>query len=150
MTEGRADVPYLHRIVVRYGECDMQRVVFNANYFAYCDDTVDSWMRSALSKELTAAGTATDLHALGFDFMLKTATITWHAPVRFGETIQMEAQVSRWGRSSFDVAIAGRVGEGSGDVVRFDAAITYVSVDPISQRPAAVPDFVRAALETPS
>lgn len=144
------NVPYLHRIVVRYGECDMQRVVFNANYFAYCDDTVDSWMRSALSQELSVAGTATDLHALGFDFMLKTATITWHSPVRFGETILMEARVSRWGRSSFDVAIDGHVVDHTGDAIRFDAAITYVSVDPIDQRPAPVPDFVRSALETPS
>lgn len=143
-------MPYLHRIVVRYGECDMQRVVFNANYFAYCDDTVDTWMRSALSKELSTAGTTTDLHALGFDFMLKTATITWHAPVRFGETIQMEAQVSRWGRSSFDVAIAGRVDGLVDELVRFEATITYVSVDPVSQRPAPVPEFVRSALATPS
>ena len=30
--------PYTHRIRIRYGECDMQRVVFNANYLAYCDD----------------------------------------------------------------------------------------------------------------
>lgn len=143
-------MPYLHRIVVRYGECDMQRVVFNANYFAYCDDTVDSWMRSALSKELSAAGTSTDLHALGFDFMLKTATITWHFPVRFGDTIQMEAQVSRWGRSSFEVAIAGRVDDSTDPAVRFEATITYVSVDPVSQRPAPIPDFVRSALATPS
>lgn len=139
-------MPYLHQINVRYGECDMQRVVFNANYFAYCDDTVDSWMRAALASELAAAGTATDLHALGFDFMLKTATMTWHSPVRFAETVQMEAQVARWGRSSFDVAIAGRVG----DDLRFEATITYVSVDPITQQPVPVPDFVRTALDTPS
>ncbi|MGA0879254.1 MAG: acyl-CoA thioesterase [Ilumatobacteraceae bacterium] len=141
---------YRHRIVVRYGECDMQRVVFNANYFAYCDDTVDSWMRSALAKELAAAGTSTDLHALGFDFMLKTATITWHAPIRFGETVQMEARVSRWGRSSFEVAIAGRVDDPAEAAVRFEAAITYVSVDPVGQRPAPVPEFVKSALGTPS
>lgn len=143
-------MPFLHRIVVRYGECDMQRVVFNANYFAYCDDTVDSWMRSALARELASAGTATDLHALGFDFMLKTATMTWHSPVRFGDTVLMEARVSRWGRSSFDVAIAGRIDDPTDDSVRFDATITYVSVDPATQRPATVPEFVRSALGTPS
>jgi acyl-CoA thioesterase FadM len=30
---------------------------------------------------------------------------------------------------------------------RFDAVITYVSIDPVSQRPAPVPDFVKAALD---
>lgn len=143
---GPDSMSYVHRIDVRYGECDMQRVVFNANYFAYCDDTVDNWMRASLAGVLTSAGTTTDLHALGFDFMLKTATMTWHSPVRFGESIDMLARVSRWGRSSFDVAITGIV---EGDS-RFEATITYVSVDPRSQRPAPVPDFVRSALSTPS
>ena len=134
---------YEQQIRVRYGECDMQRVVFNANYFVYCDDVVDSWTRQALAVELEAAGTAPDLHAIGFDFMLKTTTLTWHAPVRFGDVIDMAAEVSRWGNSSFDVTIIGHV---NGDP-RFDAVITYVSIDPVTQRPVAVPPVVKAALE---
>lgn len=137
---------YTHRIRVRYGECDMQRVVFNANYFAYCDDAVDSWMRQALSMEMKTSDPVTDLHTLGFDFMLKSATITWHAPVRFAEFLDLGAHVSRWGTSSFDVRIDGRVG----DEVRFEATITYVSIDPTTQRPAPVPAFVKSALERPS
>jgi acyl-CoA thioester hydrolase len=136
-------MPYRQSIRVRYGECDMQRVVFNANYFVYCDDVVDSWTRIALADELRAAGSSTDLHAVGFDFMLKNTNLTWHAPARFGDTIDMTAAVSRWGNSSFDVSINGSVdGE-----TRFDAVITYVSIDPVSQRPAPVPDFVKAALD---
>lgn len=137
---------YTHRIRVRYGECDMQRVVFNANYFAYCDDAVDSWMRHALSTDMKTAEPVTDLHALGFDFMLKSATMTWHAPVRFAETIDLGARVARWGTSSFDVRIDGRVG----GEARFEASITYVSIDPTTQRPAPVPEFVKSALERPS
>ena len=34
---------YVHHIRVRYGEVDMQRVVFNSHYLAYCDDAVESW-----------------------------------------------------------------------------------------------------------
>lgn len=136
-------MPYEQRIRVRYGECDMQRVVFNANYFVYCDDVVDSWTRVALADELRAAGSATDLHAIGFDFMLKNTNLTWHVPVRFGDSIDMKASVSRWGRTSFDVSINGRVG----DVSCFDAVITYVSIDPVSQRPAPVPELVKIALE---
>ena len=40
---------YTQRIRVRYGECDMQRVVFNPNYFVYCDDIMDCWTRVALA-----------------------------------------------------------------------------------------------------
>ena len=133
---------YVHTLRVRYGECDMQRVVFNANYFVYCDDAVDTWTRFALADELKKSGTSTDLHAIGFDFMLKTTQLTWHAPVKFGDTLDKHCAVSRWGNSSFDVAINGSV---NGDS-RFDAVITYVSVDPTSQRPAPIPAFVKDAL----
>ena len=133
---------YVHTLRVRYGECDMQRVVFNANYFVYCDDAVDTWTRFALADELKKVGTSTDLHAVGFDFMLKTTQLTWHSPVKFGDTLDMKCEVSRWGNSSFDVSINGQVvGES-----RFDAVITYVSVDPTTQRPAPIPVFVKEAL----
>ncbi|MBV9933801.1 MAG: hypothetical protein JO367_05815, partial [Actinobacteria bacterium] len=39
-----ADGHYVHRIRVRYGEVDMQRVVFNSHYLAYCDDAVEHWL----------------------------------------------------------------------------------------------------------
>ena len=133
---------YVHSLRVRYGECDMQRVVFNSNYFVYVDDAVDMWTRHALSDELAKAGSSTDLHAIGFDFMLKTTQLTWHSPVKFGDTLDMHCEVSRWGNSSFDVAISGQV---EGDS-RFDAVITYVSVDPKSQRPSPIPDIVKEAL----
>jgi len=133
---------YVHTLRVRYGECDMQRVVFNANYFVYCDDAVDTWTRFALADELKKVGTSTDLHAVGFDFMLKTTQLTWHSPVKFGDTLDMDCSVARWGNSSFDVLINGQV---IGDS-RFDAVITYVSVDPTTQRPAPIPAFVKDAL----
>jgi acyl-CoA thioesterase FadM len=62
--------------------------------------------------------------------------------VKFGDTLDMHCAVSRWGNSSFDVSINGFV---NGDS-RFDAVITYVSVDPKSQRPSPIPDIVKEAL----
>src|SRR5688500_1093405 len=47
--ERREPVTYVHEVRVRYGECDMQRVVFNAHYMAYCDDAVDTWFRAFLT-----------------------------------------------------------------------------------------------------
>jgi len=134
---------FSQQIRVRYGECDMQRVVFNPNYFVYCDDVMDCWTRVALADELAAVGTATDLHAIGFDFMLKRAEMTWSSPARYGDTIEVRAEVSRWGTTSFDVTMTGRVGERES----FVAVITYVSIDPVSQTSAPVPDVVRRAFE---
>jgi len=139
---------YRHSITVRYGECDMQRVVFNANYLAYVDDAVDNWMRSALSSQLEQTGDPTNLHNVGFDFMVKKATVTWTSAVRFAETVDLDCSISRWGSTSFDVEVLGSVdGE-----ERFVSSVTYVSVDPQSQRPVPVPSSVKSVLgfTTPS
>lgn len=127
---------FVHQIRVRYGECDMQKVVFNAHYMAYCDDAVDTWFRS----ELTPDGTG--FESLGFDFMLKSATITWHAPLRFGDTADLRCSVARFGNASFDVSITGSASSEQ----RFDATITYVSVAPGTTTPTRVPELVRERL----
>ncbi len=127
---------YVHTVRVRYGECDMQRVVFNAHYMAYCDDAVDTWFRTVLTPN------GEGFESLGFDFMLKTASITWDAPLTFGECADLSCAVDRWGNASFDVGIVGRVG----GAPRFSAAITYVSVTPGVNRPARIPDVVRERL----
>lgn len=125
----------------------MQRVVFNANYLAYVDDAVDTWMRSALSDRLAHSPDPSNLHSIGFDAMVKTATITWKSPVVFPETVDLVCSVGRWGTTSFDVHVLGLVDE----MERFTCVVTYVSVDPRNQRPVEIPDIVRTALGfTPS
>jgi acyl-CoA thioester hydrolase len=119
-------------IRVRYGECDMQQVVFNANYFAYVDDAVDQWVRSALG----------DYHEHGFDFMVKKLTMDFASPARYAEELVLEVGVSRWGTTSFDVTITGVVGERP----VFTCVGVYVSTTPGSATPIAVPEPVRAAL----
>lgn len=127
---------HTHEIRVRYGECDMQRVVFNAHYFAYCDDAVDTWFRATL------APAGDSFESLGFDFMLKKADLTWHAPLVFGDTAQLDCSVVRWGNSSFDVQVDGRVG----DSARFTAVMTYVSTVPHANTPTPIPEVVRELL----
>lgn len=136
---------YRHSLKVRYGECDMQRVVFNANYLAYVDDAVDSWMRHALGGELYSSADPSNLHSIGFDFMVKTVSLTWVEAVRFAETVDLDCSVIRWGTTSFDVRVIGSV-DGS---ERFNCVVTYVSVDPTSQRPVPVPQIVRTVLGSP-
>ena len=120
----------------------MQRVVFNANYLAYVDDAVDNWMRAALSSRLASTADPTSLHSDGVDFMVKRATVTWTSSVRFAETIDLDCSVSRWGTTSFDVQVVGRV---AGEE-RFISEVTYVSIDPDSQRPTPTPDLVKESL----
>lgn len=134
---------YVEHVRVRYHECDMQKVVFNANYWMYADDAVAQWMRAAIAAEKGAAAGDVDLAGEGFDFMLKTASGTWHRGAVYGEVIDAACSVTRWGNTSFDVSVEMSV---AGEAV-FDCTITYVSTTPGAPRPVAVPAFVKRALE---
>ena len=123
--------PYVHHVRVRYGECDMQRVVFNAHYLAYCDDAADWWFRS-----LGAV-----LEGGAWDVMVKRATITWDGAARVHDDLAIAVSVARWGTSSFDVRFEGTVGA----TAVFTADITYVAVVTGTTETVRVPDEFRAA-----
>ncbi len=131
---------HVETIRVKYHECDMQRVVFNANYWVYADDAVAQWMRAAMGADDPAS--AQSLFGGTFDFMLKKAEGTWHKGAAYGDVIEARCSVSRWGNTSFDVSVSMTV---DGEPC-FDAAITYVSVVPGEHVPCPVPDHVRDAL----
>lgn len=122
---------FQHHVRVRYGEVDMQRVVFNAHYLAYCDDAADLWFRS-----LGAA-----LEGGDWDVMVKKAEITWSGGARVHDELVIDLRVQRWGNSSFDVAFAGAVDQQP----VFEAVITYVAVRTGTTETLPVPDAFRAA-----
>jgi acyl-CoA thioester hydrolase len=123
---------FVHSLRPRYGEIDMQGVVFNAHYLAYCDDACDSWFRATFGR----------FEDLGFDFMLKKAEITWHGAARLGDELAIALGIRQWGSTSFVVGFDGGVGERP----VFEAVITYVSVRPGTAEPTPVPEQVRQAL----
>ncbi len=116
---------FRHEIRIRYGEVDMQGVVFNAHYLAFVDDCVDSWLRSI------------DAHfeRFGWDLMVKKATIEWAGGAGLGDVLTLVPHVSRWGTTSFDVTIEGSVGERP----VFEAMVVYVGVTTGTRRDRADP-----------
>jgi acyl-CoA thioester hydrolase len=124
--------PYTHRIRVRYGEVDMQRVVFNAHYLAYCDDAVESWL----------AAVGLNVFDIGWDFMLKKAVVEWSGAATVHDVIDIAVFVRRYGTTSFDVGFVGSVGERP----VFDCTITYVGVRAGTRETMPLPESVQAAL----
>ena len=124
--------PYVHRIRVRYGEVDMQRVVFNAHYMAYCDDAVERWL----------AAKGVSVFEVGWDFMLKKAVLEWKGSATVHDELDIAVEVARWGNTSFDVLFTGRVG----DRPVFTNTITYVGVKLGTQETAPPPDEVKRIL----
>jgi acyl-CoA thioester hydrolase len=128
--------PYVHRITVRYGEVDMQRVVFNSHYLAYCDDAVENWLRHL----------GVDVMAMGWDFMLKRAAVEWDGAATVHDLIEIEVGVARWGNTSFDVLFIGRV---AGAPV-FRCTITYVGVRAGTRETMPPPEQIRSLLGEPA
>jgi acyl-CoA thioester hydrolase len=128
--------PFVHHIPVRYGEIDMQGVVFNAHYLAYCDDAVEHWLRH---HDVRPAETE-------WDFMLKRATIEWSSSAGLDDVLDIAVAVDRWGTTSFDVSFAGSVA--GRDVFR--CLITYIGVSRGTTDPTPAPAAIRAALGSPA
>ena len=122
---------YEHRLRIRYAECDMQQVVFNAHYLAYCDDAVDCWMRSALGG---------DLHSVGFDCMVKRAELTWVKGATFGNDMVIRLGVTKFGVTSSEVLAEGFI---NGEEKSFEANLLYVSTVPGEAKATPVPSSVR-------
>jgi acyl-CoA thioester hydrolase len=123
---------FTHRIPIRYGEVDMQGVVFNAHYLAYCDDACDTWLRAALGR----------FEELGWEVMVVKAVVEWSGKAGVGDVLDIDLGIARWGRTSFDVGFRGHVGDR--DV--FTATITYVGVSVGDQKPIEPPALVRDKL----
>lgn len=115
----------------------MQRVVFNAHYLAYCDETSAAWMHDAVGW----TGTDDDI-----DWMVVRAEIDWHGSATYGDTVAVIGEVARWGTTSFALRYRGLVEERP----VFTGLVTYVCVTPGSATKTAVPEKLKAALGDPA
>lgn len=98
MGEKDGDFGFVHRVRVRYADCDMQGVVFNANYFAYIDDAMDMWLQHALGEE----------YLDGFDYAVKKAGMEWDSPARVREVVDLRRR-SRGGGAPRSMSASGSV-----------------------------------------
>ena len=127
---------FVHRVRIRYGECDMQGVVFNANWMAYFDD--------ASSEFFKALGfPPKETFATVFDVMVVKAVLEWTGPAGFDDEVDVAVTAPRLGRSSFDLCYDAAVGERP----VCTGLVTYVSVTPGENTSRPIPDDVRRRLE---
>lgn len=125
--------PFRVQLRVRYQEVDLQNVVFNAHYLGWCDIASAEWMRSAIGW----TGVGDDV-----DWMLVKAQLEWQGSATYGDDVDIDCGIARWGTSSFDIAYRGTVD----GVAVFTALITYVSIVPGTKDATPVPARMREAL----
>lgn len=128
--------PFRHPIRVRFGECDPQGIVFNPNYLALADVALTELFRAAI-------GSYAAMVEAGTDLVMVESRVTYRAPARADDLIDVELSVGRIGTTStrFD-----------GRILRDDQLLTefelhYVAVDAGTHAKRPIGGVLREALE---
>ena len=128
--------PFVHRLRVRYGECDPQGVLFNANYLAYIDHTITELWRAAY-------GGYTAMLERGVDIVVAEANLRFRGSARFDDEVAVEVTVATIGTTSVTTAYRFR----RGDDVLLEATVRHVFIDRDTATKTPMPDWARAGLE---
>ena len=128
---------FRHRLRVRYGECDPQGVVFNANYLAYFDVILTEFWREAIGDYNSM------IDDYGADMVVGESRIRFLGPAAFDEELDFELRVARLGSSALGTLIDGSVG----DRPVVAGEMRHVFIDPATKLKRPMPDEIRAGLE---
>jgi acyl-CoA thioester hydrolase len=121
---------------VRYGECDAQKVVFNARYADYVD--------LATAELLRALGYEKEIQTAELDYQLVKQTLEWRAPARYDQVLDISVDARHLGTTSFTLLAEFRIA-GSKAVIA-TAETVYVHVDTHTLTKTPVPQHLRDAL----
>ncbi|MGH8493879.1 MAG: acyl-CoA thioesterase [Moraxellaceae bacterium] len=127
---------YTHHLRVRYGECDAQKVAFNARYGDYVDIAVLEFMRALPMGKRFFNGE--------LDYQLVKQTTEWKASARFDDELAITVTALQLGNSSFTLRADFRIA-GNEAVIALSETI-YVLMDGATLSKLALPLDVRAAL----
>jgi acyl-CoA thioester hydrolase len=125
---------FVHRLRVRYNECDPQGVVFNANYLTYFDLTM-----TELWRELGGYQAMVDA---GVDMVVAEARIHYRAALRFDDEFEVRATVGRLGETSMTTAIT----ISRGDETIAEGELRHVFVESGGGSTAPIPPAIRSGL----
>ena len=132
------DFPFAHRQRVRFGETDLQGVVYYANYLLFAEIG-----RIAYLRELGIVYDR-DMLAHGVDFTIGEARVRYQTPLRFDDEYDIKVRVGEIRHSSwtFEYAIDRADGLHCADV-----STIQVMIDRKSGRATRIPAALRQLLE---
>lgn len=141
--------PFVYRLRVRYSECDLQGVLFNANYLAYVDHTITELWRAAY-------GGYTVMLDRGADIVVAETNLRFLGAARFDEEVVIEATVTQLGTTSITTAFRFHRGAretgaatrecGATEELLLEGWIRHVWIDPQTRAKTPMPDWGREGL----
>jgi acyl-CoA thioester hydrolase len=126
---------FVHRIRVRYSECDQQGIVFNAHYLSYYDHALTELWRARVCsyQEMTDKGD---------DLVVAEARLRFLKGARFDDLVDIEMNIHHLGTTSMIVRPVFRVG---GEIIT-EGEVRHVFVDTATHQKKPIPDYIRAGL----
>jgi acyl-CoA thioester hydrolase len=128
--------PFVHELRVRYGECDPQGIVFNANYLLYFDVAFTELWRAAV-------GPWQEMVAMGVDAVVAEANLEFRAPARYDDELKLCARIASLGRT----AITTEIDVMRGEELLVAGRLRHVCVATDTWEKTDVPGWVRSGLE---
>lgn len=128
--------PFVHRLRVRYVECDMQGHVFNAHYFTWFDVANTELWREAL-------GSFSKINDAGLDIVVAEAGARYLSGAHFDEDVDIEVTSDPLTTTSMTSRYAVR----RGDELLVEGFTRHVCVKLRVHTKEPWPDWVREAVE---
>jgi acyl-CoA thioester hydrolase len=128
--------PLVHTLRVRYGECDLQGIVFNAHYLTYFDTSMTELWRAAY-------GSYRSMLDRGIDIVLAEAQVRFRQPAHFDDELALSVAVTHLGQTSILTRHEAR----SGPDLVVEGDLRHVLVDLKTLAKTPIPDWARKGLE---
>ena len=139
MPRPETEYPFAHRQRVRFGETDLQGVVYYANYLLFAEVGRVAYLR-ALGVDYKR-----DLTEKGVDFTIGEASVRYQAPLRFDDEYDIRVRVGEIRGSSWTFEYAFDRADGQRCAI---GSTVQVIIDPKTGRASRIPADLRAVLET--
>jgi len=122
---------------VRYAECDLQGIVFNAHYLAFADIGMTEYMRALVAadrrrdnKDMLGSFT----RHFGGDNWVRHADVDYRASAKADDLLDIAVRITRFGRTSYSLLVHLLRGDELLNVIK----LTYVWFDPATEEVAPV------------
>jgi len=125
---------FTHRLRVRFADTDAMGIVHHAAYLPYLEEARVEYLRAIGHPYL-------EVRAEGFDFAVLEATLSYLAPLRFDDVVDVHLLVAESTRATFQIAYLLTVdGRPSATAVTVHGCITP------DGRPTRLPPWLRSAV----